>query len=45
MTTNRASSKDTTERSTGEVVEKTPVDFLLYADTQLFIEKESTLTW
>ena len=34
----------TTESSTGDAVEKIVVDFPVYAKTQLFIEKESTLT-
>jgi len=45
MTSKRGSSKETVERSTGEVVERTSVDFPLYAYTQLFIEKGTTLTW
>lgn len=37
-------SKDTIERSTGKAVQKTLVDFPVYADTELFIKNGSTLT-
>lgn len=37
--------KETTRSSNREVVEKALVDLPVYADIQLFIEKESTLTW
>jgi len=43
MAPKRVVSKDTTWRSTREVVEKMPVDFLVYQDTQLFVEKDSDL--
>lgn len=39
-----AASKDTTERGIREVVELTPVNFLVYSNTQLYVEKESYLT-
>ena len=45
MAPKRASSKDTTESSTGEEIEKIPMDLLVYANTQLFVEKDSNLTW
>jgi len=44
MASKRATSKETTESSTGEVVEQTSIDLLVYADTQLFIGKGTTLT-
>jgi len=41
----RVASKETTESSTREEVEKTSIGFLVYVDTQLFIDKGTTLTW
>jgi len=38
------SSKETPESSTGEEVEQTSVDLPVYANTQLFIKKGTTLT-
>jgi len=35
----------TTESNIEEALEQTPVDLLVYVETQLFIEKGSTLTW
>lgn len=43
MASKRYASKETTKGSIGEEVEKTLVDLLVYADTQLFIEKGKTL--
>jgi len=40
MAPKRVASKATIKNSTGEAVEKTPVDLPVYVDTQLFIEKE-----
>lgn len=45
MEPKRDASKDTIEICTGEVVESTSVNFLVYSDTQLFVEKESDITW
>lgn len=45
MSSKRVASKETTESSTVEEIEKTSVDLPVYADTQLFIEKGSSLTW
>lgn len=45
MTPNGVASTRTIERNIGETIEQTPIDSSIYADTQLFIEKESTLTW
>lgn len=45
MALKRAISKETTGSSNGEVVEKPPVEFPMYTNTQLFIEKGSSLTW
>ena len=45
MAPKRGASKETTEISTGEVVEEVPFDSLVYAGTHLFIEKGSKLTW
>jgi len=45
MEPKRFSSKETTKSSTGKEVEQTLVDLPIYVDTQLFIEKESALTW
>ena len=45
MAPKRFDSKETTESSTGEVIEHTLVDFPVYVDTQLFIENGSSLTW
>lgn len=45
MASKRETSKETTESGTGEAVEQTWVDFPVYAETQLFIEKGSSLIW
>jgi len=45
MANKRFVSKDTTESTTREAIESTPVKFLVYSNTQLFMEKESDLTW
>lgn len=45
MASKKASSKETIESSTGEAVEQKSDDFPMYADTQLFIEKGTILTW
>jgi len=45
MASNRAVLKETIERSIREEVEKISVDLLVYEDTQMFIEKGTTLTW
>jgi len=37
-------SKDNTESSIREAVEQTPVNFPVYSDTQLYVEKDSYLT-
>lgn len=37
MAQKRVASKETPESSTGEVIEQTPVDLPVYADTQPFI--------
>lgn len=41
----RAASKDTIESSTGEADEQVSVNFPVYADSQLFIDKDMKLTW
>lgn len=45
MESKRVVSKYTTKRSIGEAVEQTLVDFPVYADAQLFVEKDLDLTW
>lgn len=45
MVPKRDDSRETTERINGEAFEQAPGKFLIYVDTQLFIENESTLTW
>ena len=45
MEPKRSASKETTKINIGEAVESTPMKFLVYSDTQLFIEKESDITW
>lgn len=45
MAPKRDDLKQTIKRSIGESVKQTSADLLVYANTQLFIEKESTLTW
>ena len=45
MDCKRASSKDTIERSTGDVVEEVLMNFLTYANTKKSIEKDMKLTW
>lgn len=45
MESKRIDSKDTIESSTREVVESKKFYFPIYSDTQLFVEKESDLTW
>jgi len=41
----RSISKDTTKSSTREAVESIPVNLPIFSDTQLFIEKDSNITW
>lgn len=38
-------SKDTIESNIGEAVESTPMNFPIFSDIQLFIEKELDITW
>jgi len=45
MAPKRVASRETTESSIGEAIEQAPVHLPIYVDTQLLIEKESTLTW
>lgn len=45
MASKRSASKDTVESSTGKAVEEVLVNFPIYANTQLFIEKGMKLTW
>ena len=45
MAPKRSNSKDTTERSTREEVKSSLVNFPINSDNQLFIEKESYITW
>ena len=45
MVSKRVGSKDTIERNTGDVVEQVPINLPIYADTQVFIEKEMKITW
>jgi len=45
MASKRIASKETVESGTGEAVEQVSVKFLVYADTELFIEKGMKLTW
>jgi len=45
MASKRDTSRETTESITREAIEKVPDIFPIYAVTQFFIEKESTLTW
>lgn len=45
MPPKRSSSKDTTERSISEAVESTPITLPFLSDTQLFMEKDSDVTW
>lgn len=45
MAPKRSSSKYTTGSSTGEAVESIPVNLLVNSSTQLYVEKESYLTW
>jgi len=40
MTPKRVASRETMERTIGEEVEQEPINFPIYANTQLFIEKE-----
>jgi len=40
-----STSKDTTKSSTSEAVESMLMNLLVYSYTQLFIEKESDITW
>jgi len=44
MAPKKSASKETTKSSIREVVEQAPVVLRVYVDTQLFREKESTLT-
>lgn len=45
MASKSVASKETAESSTGEAFEQISVDLLVYADTPLFIEKGTKLTW
>lgn len=45
MASKRDASKETTKRSIGEAFEKISVDLPMNVDSQLFIEKGTTLTW
>jgi len=45
MVSKRDASKETFESSNGDAVEQVLVSLLVYADTQLFIEKGMMLTW
>lgn len=45
MVSKRVSWKDTVESSTGEAIEQVLVNFLVYAYTQMFIEKDMKLKW
>lgn len=45
MASKRATSKDTVESSIGEAIEQVSLNFLVNADTHLFIEKGFELTW
>jgi len=45
MAPKRATLEKSTKSSTRDAIEKTLVDLTVYANTQLFIGKESTLTW
>ena len=45
MASKRADAKKIVESSTGEVVEQVALNFLVYSNIQLFIEKGSKITW
>ena len=45
MSLKRATTRETITSNIGEAIEQAPVNLPIYADTYLFIEKESTLTW
>lgn len=45
MVSKRARSKDTMESSIGDVFEQVPMKFPVYADMQLFVEKDMKITW
>lgn len=45
MVSKRVGSKENIERSTGDMVEQVPINFPIYADTQLFVEKDMKITW
>lgn len=45
MELKRFPSKDTTESNTREAIESTLVYLPVYLDIQLFVEKESDITW
>ena len=45
MAPKRSISKDTIENNVGEEVESTPVNFLVFTNTQFLIEKELDITW
>lgn len=45
MPLKRSTSKDTTKRSTSEVIESILITKQIFWDTQLFIEKYSYITW
>jgi len=44
MEPKRVASKETIERNIEEAIDKASIYFPVYADTQLFIEKRSSLT-
>jgi len=45
MAPKRSTSKDTIERSTGEIVESVHITMIVLLYTQLFIKKYSNITW
>lgn len=45
MAPKRFFQKDTTWSSIGKAIESNPVNFLIFSNTQLFIEKELDITW
>ncbi len=45
MVSKRDRSKDTIESSTGDVVEHVQMNLPIYANTQLFVEKDMKITW
>jgi len=45
MASKRVASKDNVKSSTSEAVDQMSVNLLVYAETQIFIEKGMKLTW